>query len=97
MKNYYLILNIKILASIKEIKQAYRSLALKFHPDRGGDSEKMKEINEAYEYLIRNKLEYDKQFNFITPRFKEEGFTIVVNGFGFRYETNNAGGAWTSS
>ena len=36
-------------ASYDEIKKAYRKLALQHHPDRGGDSEKFKEINAAYE------------------------------------------------
>lgn len=34
------------------IRAAYRSLATKYHPDReGGDAERMKEINRAYEQL----------------------------------------------
>ena len=33
------------------VKAAYRSLALLYHPDKGGDGEKMKEINEAYNQL----------------------------------------------
>jgi flagellar biosynthesis GTPase FlhF len=37
----------------KVIKQAFRALALKFHPDRpGGSCEKFREINEAYEFLV---------------------------------------------
>ena len=42
-------------ASIKEIKSAYRKLALKYHPDRNSDPEAQQhfiEISEAYEYLI---------------------------------------------
>lgn len=33
------------------IKKSYRKLALKYHPDRGGSEEKMKEINDAYEII----------------------------------------------
>ena len=35
----------------KQVKQAYRRLAKQHHPDVGGDPEKMKMINEAYEFL----------------------------------------------
>ncbi len=54
-KNYYDILGIKRDASEKEIKQAYRRLARKHHPDvNPGDKSaeaRFKEINEAYEVL----------------------------------------------
>lgn len=43
-------------ASLKEIKQAYRQLSLKYHPDRNKESEsdkKFKEITEAYQFLKR--------------------------------------------
>ena len=54
-KNYYDILGIKKGASEKEVKQAYRRLARKYHPDvNPGDKSaenKFKEINEAYEVL----------------------------------------------
>ena len=39
-------------ASYDEIKKAYRKLALQHHPDRGGDSEKFKEISAAYEVVL---------------------------------------------
>jgi DnaJ-class molecular chaperone len=52
-KNYYDILGVKKNATEKEIKQAYRRLARKYHPDvNAGDKSaeaKFKEINEAYE------------------------------------------------
>ena len=54
-KDYYEILGIKRDASEKEIKQAYRSLARKYHPDvNPGDKSaegKFKEMNEAYQVL----------------------------------------------
>lgn len=34
-----------------EIKKAYRKLAVKYHPDKGGDPEKFKEISNAYQIL----------------------------------------------
>ncbi|MBW0594366.1 molecular chaperone DnaJ [Mycoplasma anatis] len=53
-RDYYEILGINKKANEKEIKSAYRKLAMKYHPDKNkepGADEKMKEINEAYEVL----------------------------------------------
>lgn len=49
--DYYSTLGVARTASPDEIKKAYRSLAMKHHPDRGGDEKKFKEISEAYEVL----------------------------------------------
>lgn len=61
MKNPYEILEINENATEDEIKQAYRKLAKKYHPDQYGDNplkdlaeEKMRELNEAYDYLMKN-------------------------------------------
>ncbi len=51
-KDYYKVLGVDRQADEKEIKSAYRKLALKYHPDKNPDSEEhFKEINEAYEVL----------------------------------------------
>ena len=49
--DYYATLGLQRNASDAEIKKAYRSMAMKYHPDRGGDEKKFKEISQAYEYL----------------------------------------------
>jgi curved DNA-binding protein len=49
--DYYATLGLNRNASDAEIKKAYRSLAMKYHPDRGGDEKKFKEISQAYEFL----------------------------------------------
>jgi DnaJ family protein B protein 4 len=54
-KSYYEILDIPKTATDTEIKKAYRSLSLKFHPDRNPSEDATKlfqSINEAYETLI---------------------------------------------
>lgn len=60
--NYYDILGIKKDASADEVKKAFRRLARKHHPDAGGDEEKFKEINEAYEVLsdTEKRAQYDQ-------------------------------------
>ena len=51
-RDYYEVLGVAKGASADEIKKAFRRLAVKHHPDKeGGDEEKFKEINEAYEVL----------------------------------------------
>jgi DnaJ-class molecular chaperone len=49
--DYYNTLGLQRNASDAEIKKAYRSMAMKYHPDRGGDEKKFKEISQAYEFL----------------------------------------------
>jgi DnaJ family protein A protein 2 len=48
---YYTQLGIEKSASDTDIKKAYRKAAMKNHPDRGGDEDTFKQINEAYEVL----------------------------------------------
>jgi len=54
-KDYYEILNVHKEAGQDEIREAYRKLALQYHPDRNRDdpaaTARMKEINEAYAVL----------------------------------------------
>ncbi|TMC37978.1 MAG: J domain-containing protein [Chloroflexi bacterium] len=40
-------------ATPQQIKRRYRTLAKRYHPDRGGDQQQMKRIIAAYEYLTR--------------------------------------------
>ena len=65
-KSYYDVLGVKRDASEKEIRQAYRRLARKYHPDvNPGDKTaeaKFKEMNEAHEVLSNpeNRQKYDR-------------------------------------
>lgn len=63
MLNYYQILGISESASQDEIKKAFKKLAMTHHPDRGGNEERFKQINEAYGVLgDENKRQnYDQQ------------------------------------
>ena len=62
MKNPYEILGVSKNATDEEIKNAYRELARKYHPDNYADnplsdlaSEKMKEINDAYDSIMNSR------------------------------------------
>jgi len=61
LRNPYEVLEIKEGASEEEIKKAYREQVKKYHPDQYQDNplsklaeEKLREVNEAYEALIKN-------------------------------------------
>jgi len=96
-KDYYNILGVSKNASQEEIKQAFRKLAHKHHPDKaGGDEAKFKEINEAYQILgdDKKRKQYDQ---FGSAAF--EGFQGGGAGQGFGGFSGGAGpgSAWDFS
>lgn len=106
-KDYYEILGIGREASDQEIKQAYRKLAMKFHPDRNPDDpsaeENFKEASEAYSILSdgQKRATYDR-FGHAGLQgsgaggFGGEAFTdfsdILGDLFGFRDAFGGSGG-----
>lgn len=68
---YYKILGVDVMSSPTDIKKAYRSLSLKWHPDKqGGNEEVFKQINEAYGVLsdADKKREYDAKLRVTPPQ-----------------------------
>lgn len=59
--DYYSVLGVDRSASQDDIKKAYRKLAMKHHPDRGGDNQHFQEISEAYNVLSdpQKRQQYD--------------------------------------
>ena len=80
--NYYELLGVKKDATADEVKKAFRKLARKHHPDAGGDEEKFKQINEAYEVLsdTEKRAQYDQYGQY----------------FGGGMPPGGAGGGWPS-
>lgn len=82
-KDYYDILGVDEGASQEEIKEAYKKLAKKYHPDRSDEpnaEEKFKEIGEAYAVLSdeEKRQKYDQ--------FRQYGRSPGGNGFQFDAE-----------
>lgn len=71
-KNYYIILEVKNTASADEIKNAYRTLAKKYHPDKNignkAAEEYFKEIQQAYAILSNpeKRKKYDLKSSYTT-------------------------------
>lgn len=82
MKDYYKILGVEKGASADEIKKAFRKLAHKYHPDKGGDEKKFKEASEAYQILSDDKkrTEYD---TYGSVGGNQQGFGGGQGGFDF--------------
>jgi molecular chaperone DnaJ len=94
-RDYYDVLGVPKSSSKEEIKNAYRKLALQYHPDRNkspGAEERFKEISEAYAVLSDDakRSQYD-QFGHpgIDSRYSQEDifrgadFDEILRGFGF--------------
>lgn len=93
--DYYKLLNVSKEASDSEIKKSYRKLAKENHPDKGGDSEKFKQIAEAYEVLSNKdkRTQYDtfgkfdgsvniNPFEIFESMFRDIGLDGSTNVFG---------------
>lgn len=100
-KDYYKILGVAKNASPDEIKRAYRKLAQQHHPDKGGNQEKFKEVNEAYQVLSdpQKKGQYD-QYGTTFEQAQARGGAHGFEGFrdfssfaeAFNSGQNNGGG-----
>jgi DnaJ-class molecular chaperone len=68
MENLYNILGVSSSASTEEIKKAYRTLAMRYHPDRNADAAAARRFNgvqRAYDVLAdaAKRAEYNQSFN----------------------------------
>lgn len=90
MTDYYKILNINKSATEKDIKKAYRKLALQLHPDKPtGNEEEFKKLSEAYSVLS------DKKKKQIYDKYGKKGLDSNFNSGngghpGFRFTNHDA-------
>jgi curved DNA-binding protein len=80
--DYYNTLGVGRDASPEEIKQAYRKLASVHHPDKGGDTAKFQEIQQAYETLS----DPNKRQDYDMPQHHMGGFSGFPGG-GFSFHS----------
>lgn len=91
MKNYYEILGVSPNATDKIIRVAYKAQCMEFHPDRYHENdatERMQEINEAYEILSdkEKRKSYDED---LSGNFDSSQQSSVVSREGSGSETQN--------
>ncbi|MGB1230298.1 MAG: molecular chaperone DnaJ [Holosporaceae bacterium] len=98
-KDYYTVLGLSKGASDREIKEAYRRLALKYHPDQNkGDKEaeaRFKELSEAYKILKdpEKRAAYDQMgHRAFDGSMGGGGFSGAPGGFDFHFKTSGGGG-----
>ena len=94
MMDPYKVLGVDKNSSEDEIKSAYRKLAKEHHPDLGGDPEKAKEINQAYDMIkhpekfAETSPNFSKHFHFDDITDLESFFTVFSNARGFPGRNN---------
>jgi DnaJ-class molecular chaperone len=85
MIDHYSTLGVGKNANADDIKKAYRSLASKHHPDKGGDTATFQKIEEAYRILSdpQQRQQYDNPMAQGNPfqGFPGGGFQFNMNGF----------------
>ena len=85
-RDYYEILGLSRGATDKEIKKAYRKLAMEHHPDKGGDEKLFKEISEANDILSdKNKKDNYDRYGHTNQRQRNGGVNMedIMNNFNF--------------
>lgn len=96
-KDYYQILGISPTSSKQEIKQAYRKMSMKWHPDKNPDidvTSVMQDINEAYKILYDDisRARYDREyqaFSHLWEQYQTKQQTSESKSWDYDYKVND--------
>lgn len=91
-KDHYTTLGVPRNATKDDIKKAYRRLAHQYHPDKGGDEARFKEVNEAYQVLSddQKRAQYD-QFGRVFEGGQQQGGFEWPGGIRFDFGEGGKG------
>lgn len=87
LKDYYRILGVPPTASDAEIKSAYRSMSMWWHPDKNPNEDvttRMQDINEAY-YILKDSIRrqrYDAEYRAFEQSRKQQTVTFYTQSDG---------------
>ena len=91
-KDPYEILGVPRNATIDEIKAKYKELVKKYHPDKHKDNplselaeEKFKEIQEAYDFLVKNKSSSNFNDSYSSNYYKEYNYSYSQENIDYKY------------
>ena len=82
--DYYSVLGVSKTASQDDIRKAYKKKSMQHHPDRGGDEEEFKKVNEAYQNLSdpQKRAAYDNP----QPQYRYNSSNPFNGGMGGNFE-----------
>jgi DnaJ-class molecular chaperone len=93
--NLYKVLGVNASASQSEIKEAYRKLSMKTHPDRKGDTKVFQKVKESYDILSNpnKRSRYDIMFNLV--RISGPNIQVVDDDKGIKFDIKQGMGTVT--
>ena len=68
----------KNVTNLQELRSQYRALAFKFHPDRGGDTAIMQEINAEYEKLSKFLIDGNETFTEARKSYEHQASADIL-------------------
>lgn len=83
MRDPYEVLNVKRNAKREEIKKAFREKAMQHHPDKGGDTKKFSDVNQAYTILINDESReyYDRTGTEKQSNLSQRAMSVIMQIF----------------